>query len=45
MEEQHADLSQRLNEIADTLEELAQGKSVSLDMQFAYRHAARVVRA
>jgi hypothetical protein len=45
MEEQQADLAQHLNEIADALEELARGTSVSLDMQFAYRHAARVVRA
>jgi hypothetical protein len=30
--------------IAQELEKLAEGPSVTLDMQFAYRHAARVVR-
>ena len=32
-------------DIALELEKLAEGPSLTLDMQFAYRHAARVVRA
>ena len=31
--------------LALELEKLAEGPSLTLDMQFAYRHAARVVRA
>ena len=30
--------------IAAELEQLAEGPSLTIDMQFAYRHAARVVR-
>ena len=30
--------------IAQELENLAEGPSLTIDMQFAYRHAARVVR-
>lgn len=32
-------------DLALELEKLAEGSSLTLDMQFAYRHAARVVRA
>ncbi len=31
-------------QLASELEKLAEGSSLTLDMQFAYRHAARVVR-
>ena len=44
-EQQQQEFNEHLNKIAEILETLAQGPSISLDMQFAYRHAARVVRA
>lgn len=36
--------NQDKEKIAAELEQLAEGPSLTIDMQFAYRHAARIVR-